>query len=90
MQERIDIREEGDNVVMSINGRAIILPWQAALQVADGLRAQAKLAERHAKMEILTADASFLKNAGAPGIIHRSIVGVPDIRKLKNLGVQNG
>ena len=89
MQERIDIKEEGDNVVMSINGRAIILPWEAAIRVADGLKAKAKLAERHAKMEILIADASFLKNAGAPGIIHKSIVGVPNISNLKNLGVKN-
>ena len=85
MQEKIEIREEGDNVVMAINGRAIILPWEAALKVASGLRAKAKLAERHAKMEVLVADASFLKNAGAPGIIHKSIVGVPNIRQLKKL-----
>ena len=85
MQEKIEIREEGDNVVFVINGRAIVLPWEVAIQVADGLKAKAKLAERHSKMEILIADASFLKNAGAPGVVHKSIVGVPSIRNLKNL-----
>jgi hypothetical protein len=51
---------------MTIDGISTVLPWEAALEVAQGLRAKAKQAEEEQKALGIIADHAILLRAGVP------------------------
>jgi len=60
------IRQVADRVHLELNGKLTDLPWDAALELARAITAQARLAESHAKAERLIYDSAILLRAGAP------------------------
>ncbi|MCB0190626.1 MAG: hypothetical protein KDJ65_01635 [Anaerolineae bacterium] len=68
--ESVTIRQEGDRVVVVSNGKAVLdLPWNAALEVAAGIRAKAKLAEEQAHLDALAYDSAVMLRAGLPFVM---------------------
>lgn len=67
MSKAITIRQEGTRVHLIIDGRLVAdLPWNAALEVAQAIRAQAGRAEEIAKREQVIFDHALLLRAGSP------------------------
>ena len=63
----LQIRQEGQRVVVISNGKAILdLPWDAALAVAQAIRTKALLAEEQAKAEAIVFDQALLTRLGVP------------------------
>jgi len=63
----LQIRQEGQRVVVISNGKAILdLPWDAALAVAQAIRTKALLAEEQAKAEAIVFDQALLARLGVP------------------------
>lgn len=63
----ITIRQEGVQVVVIKNGRALMdLHWDAALALARAIMTQARKAEEQAKAEDIAIDQAFLARAGIP------------------------
>lgn len=60
------IRQVADRVHLELNGKLVDLPWDAALELARGLIAKARLAESHAQAERIIYDSAILLRAGAP------------------------
>lgn len=60
-------RQDGDHVLIVIDGRAQRVPWNAALQIADAIRAVAKQAEAYAAAQSgqLITDQAILIRSGA-------------------------
>ncbi len=67
MLSAITIRQEGERVLLVVNGRlAADMPWDAALEVAKFLHQKAKLAEEHAKANQIIYDSAILLRVGFP------------------------
>jgi hypothetical protein len=65
--QTVQIRQDGAKVLIIKNGVLIFeLPWEAALALADGIRAKGKLAEEYAKANQIISDQAILMRAGAP------------------------
>lgn len=64
--QRIRIGQDGPNVIITIDGRAIEMPWNAALDVGKALIKKARAAEEIAKSEGLIFDQALLIRTGAP------------------------
>lgn len=63
----LDIRQEGERVLLIYNGQTTIsLPWKAALEVAKALTIQAKKAEELANAERIISDQAILTRVGFP------------------------
>ena len=63
----LQIRQEGQRVVVISNGQAILdLPWDAALAIAQAIRVKALLAEEQAKAEAIVFDQALLTRLGVP------------------------
>jgi len=63
----LQIRQEGQRVVVISNGQAILdLPWDAALACATAIRVKALLAEEQAKAEAIAFDQALLLRLGIP------------------------
>lgn len=60
------IRQEGDRVIASIDGKVIDLPWQAALELSRAFASAGRKAEEHAKHGVIIADSAILMRAGMP------------------------
>lgn len=68
--ESVTIRQEGDRVVVLSNGQAVLdVPWNAALEIANGIRAKAKLAEEQAHLDEIAGDSAVMLRAGLPFIL---------------------
>lgn len=65
-QVRADIRAEGDRVVFAIEGRAYVIPWQAALELGRALTTKGREAEEFAAANRIIADQALLERSGAP------------------------
>lgn len=62
----VDIRQDGELVLVIENGRTIlVLPWDAAQALSKALAAQAARAEEIAKAEGIAMDQAILMRAGA-------------------------
>ena len=63
----VDVRQEGERVLVIENGRTILdLPWDAAQALARAILAQANRAEEVAKAEQVVFDNAILLRAGVP------------------------
>lgn len=60
------IRQEGDRVILILDGRGYSLPPEAALQMSRVLHAKAKLAEEHIEAERIVSDHALLTRVGVP------------------------
>ena len=66
-QHRVSIRQEDTRVLVIEDGRAVFdMPWEAALELAKAITAQAKKAEEIAKADQVIEDAAVLMRSGAP------------------------
>lgn len=64
---RVRIRQEGAEVQVIIEGKAVITaPWNAALDIAHEMIAAARRAEEHAKANQIIFDNAMLFRSGAP------------------------
>jgi hypothetical protein len=73
----LTIRQDGTDVVLVINGKATVIPWQHADELAAAIRSQARRAEEEAKKELIAADGSILLRKGIP-------IGLSDRRDIMN------
>ena len=64
--KRIRIGQDGPNVLITIDGRALEMPWNAALDVGKALVKKARAAEEIAKAEGIIFDQALLIRTGAP------------------------
>lgn len=65
---RANIRQDGSQVILALNGIETALPYGAALAIAKALREKGQLAEEHARAisgELIT-DQAILQRAGMP------------------------
>lgn len=61
------IRDEGDTVVLILNGKRVCdMPWEAAYQMGKGLIAKARKVEERQKHERVAADNALLLRLGIP------------------------
>jgi len=64
---QVSVRQEGVNVVVVREGRAVFdMPWDAALELAAAILAQAKRAEELAHAEQIAGDQAILLRLGVP------------------------
>jgi predicted ATPase len=64
---QLNVRIEGRDVVVLEAGQAVlILPWDAALALANTIRMQARRIEEHVKANGVIADQALLMRAGIP------------------------
>jgi len=64
---QVSIRCEGRDVVVLEEGRVVlVLPWDAALALADGIKAQARRIEELIKADQIVGDQAVLIRAGVP------------------------
>lgn len=56
---------DGVVVVLTIDGRSVTLPWEAAVQLGTALLAKGRLAEEVVKAEQITFDQALLLRSGA-------------------------
>ena len=75
--KRIRIGQDGPNVIITIDGRALEMPWNAALDVGKALIKKARAAEEIAKAEGIIFDQALLIRTGAP----LGFTDNPDIQK---------
>ena len=72
------IGQEGTRVIVIVDGKAVIdLPWDAALQLANGIRVKAKQAEELVKANQIIEDQAVLTRLGIPFGLSNN----PDIQK---------
>ena len=64
--EHVRIHQEGPEVHLIIDGRALRMPWNAALDVGKALIKKARAAEEIAKVEGIIFDSALLIRTGAP------------------------
>ena len=62
----VRIHQEGPEVLLVIDGRALNMPWHVALDIARALEKKARKAEEIAKSEGLIFDQALLIRTGAP------------------------
>ncbi len=74
---RVQIRQEGPEVLLVIDGRALKMPWNVALDVSKALAIKARKAEEIAKAEGIIFDQALLIRTGAP----LGLTDNPDIQK---------
>ena len=79
----IRVDDEKATVILSINGRAIVLPWQAAKSVSEMLSRHARRAEDYDVAHRLIDDQQFLFNKAG---IFIPLSGRPDIMKEAKRG----
>lgn len=66
-QKEFTIRQEGDRVLLILNGRLVAsMPWQAAESLAKAIRIQAKSARNFAQRDRLIFDQAILMRTGFP------------------------
>jgi len=65
-QTVLRVRQEGVNVLLVINGRAVEMPWHIALELGRALLNKGHLAEEIAKHEQVIYDQALLTRAGLP------------------------
>lgn len=63
---RARIRQVADRVHLELDGKLVDLPWDAALELARGILAKARLAESHARADGIIYDSAILLRAGSP------------------------
>lgn len=64
-QATVRVRHEGTRVLVLQHGRALLdLPWQAALALAQALRAQGKRAEEIDRAQAIIADQAIVTRLG--------------------------
>lgn len=67
MLNSLTVRQEGEKVLLLSGGVLIAeMPWQAADELANALRAKARQAEEQSKAESVVYDSAILMRAGAP------------------------
>lgn len=65
--QEFKIRQEGARVVLIYNGQRIVsMPWDAALQLAQAITAQARKAEETTKADQIALDQAILLRKGIP------------------------
>jgi hypothetical protein len=66
-QQQMRIRREGKRVLLFMNGQLVFdAPYDAALEIAKGITAQARLIEEEVKAEQIIADEAILARSGFP------------------------
>lgn len=60
-----NIRQDGDHVLLTIDGKAFRMPWQTALAMGRALQAKARQAEELVAANRIVADEALLIRAGA-------------------------
>lgn len=63
--EKINVSAQADRVILTINGRAIDLPFEQAYHLSLALRVKANQAEEYVKAEQIIMDSAILLRAGA-------------------------
>ncbi len=63
---QVRVHQEGPEVQLIIDGRALLMPWNVALDVSNALRIKARAAEEIAKAEGIIFDQALLIRTGAP------------------------
>lgn len=67
MRQEIRIRQDGTHVLLIVGGKLVAdLPWDAALDVAQAIKHQARRAEELAKAVGVAFDQAILIRSGAP------------------------
>ena len=56
----------GPKVLLEVDGKALEMPWETALELASALRSMAKKAEEYANANKIIADGAVLMRAGFP------------------------
>lgn len=73
---QITIGADGPRVLLTVEGRTLSLPWEAADELATALRQKARQAEEAAKALLIAGDHAILLRLGIPlGLSNR-----PDIQ----------
>ncbi len=62
----VQIRTDGDKVILVVDGKGLSMPWEKALEIAGLLRDAGKRAEEIAKADNIIADHALLTRAGVP------------------------
>ena len=73
----VRVHQEGPEVQLIIDGRALRMPWNVALDLSKALRKKAHAAEEIAKAEGIIFDQALLIRTGAP----LGFTDNPDIQK---------
>jgi hypothetical protein len=73
----VRIGHDGFHVILEQDSRILMIPWQAALEVAKGMTAQARKVEEIVKANQIISDEAFLNRLGFP----MSLTKNPDIKK---------
>ena len=73
----VRVHQEGPEVLLVIDGRALKMPWNVALDVSKALQIKARKAEEIAKAEGIIFDQALLIRTGAP----LGFTDNPDIQK---------
>jgi hypothetical protein len=63
-RHEVTVRQDGPRVLLVIDGRASLFPWNAALDLAAALREKGKAAEELAKAEGIIFDQALLIRRG--------------------------
>ncbi len=75
--KKVRVHQEGPEVHLIIDGRALRMPWNVCLDLATALTIQARKAEEVAKHEQITFDQALLIRTGAP----LGLTDNPDIKR---------
>lgn len=74
---QITIGADGPRVLLTVEGKTVSLPWEAADELATALRQKARQAEEEAKAILIAGDHAILLRVGVPlGFSNR-----PDIQQ---------
>lgn len=63
---RITIGADGPRVLLTIEGKTVSMPWEAADELALALRQKARAAEEEAKALLIAKDHAILLRLGVP------------------------
>jgi len=65
-QHRVQCFKDGHEVVLVIDGKSTVFPWELADIVASSLTANARKAEEYCKVNQIIADNALMQRAGFP------------------------
>lgn len=64
MKSSASVRQDGDHVLLVLDGKSWRIPWRAALELSSAIRSAGKLAEEDANVNRIIADNAILMRAG--------------------------
>lgn len=66
MIRQINVGVDGNKVLLTINGKTEVIPWEAADEIAKALTTKARQAEEEEKALLIVQDNALLLRAGVP------------------------